>query len=214
MKRSGNATILVCTISIYTSTTTLRTTCLPYRRPPLPAASCRRPYAMPQGRIDPAPPHLPHGLKVCSNRVVDAWLLHTGLARVVLNLWARLDRRLGHLDLLLPRSPHANPVLRLSEDLCMFARLKVSATEKRAPWCDGRARALSHYEAGLRAPWSRACRIRDGGRDSSRKALLFIHGMQTVGWRFLLNPEFPICGTTVTILGRQSPPNKLRRANQ
>ena len=35
--------------------TTLRTTCLPYRRLPLPAAPCRRSSTMPQGRIDPAP---------------------------------------------------------------------------------------------------------------------------------------------------------------
>ena len=42
-------------IVCYTSPTTLRATCLPYRRLPLPAAPCRRSYTMPQGRIDPAP---------------------------------------------------------------------------------------------------------------------------------------------------------------
>ena len=42
-------------IVCYTSPTTLRTTCLLYRRPPLPAVPCRRSCTIPQGRIDPAP---------------------------------------------------------------------------------------------------------------------------------------------------------------
>ena len=42
-------------IVCYTSPTTLRTKCLPYRQLPLPAAPCRRSSTMPQGRIDPAP---------------------------------------------------------------------------------------------------------------------------------------------------------------